>query len=259
MTGLGLPSEMAGCVDSGATKSFAIWTRSTSDMPQLIAHNINKGARPSPVQLPMGRMGKVTLDDSGSAAMSDPFTYDSSNIDQFKSIFRLSVDSAGARAPDSTFFGGLLQVEVVMQVQSQDQSGRQEEALHILALEDVTKTFPGVKALSEVSLRLYPGQVTALIGENGAGKSTVVKILTGIYQPNAGKIVMDGQPVQFPATRRPQAPASQPFIGKRFCLTSCLCREHISWSRAARKVRPHRLGRDGTSVEKDFGFHRCGY
>ena len=88
-----------------------------------------------------------------------------------------------------------------MQVQSQDQSGRQEEALHILALEDVTKTFPGVKALSEVSLKLYPGQVTALIGENGAGKSTVVKILTGIYQPNAGKIVMDGQPVRFPTAQ----------------------------------------------------------
>ena len=68
----------------------------------------------------------------------------------------------------------------------------------VLALEGVTKTFPGVRALSEVSLRLYPGQVTALVGENGAGKSTVVKILTGIYQPDHGDILVDGDPVRFP-------------------------------------------------------------
>lgn len=72
----------------------------------------------------------------------------------------------------------------------------------VLALDRVTKTFPGVKALSEVSLRLYPGKVTALVGENGAGKSTVVKILTGIYQPDGGAILVDGQPTSFPV---PQA------------------------------------------------------
>jgi len=55
-----------------------------------------------------------------------------------------------------------------------------------------------------VSLALYPGQVTALIGENGAGKSTVVKILTGIYQPDAGTLHVDGRPMRF-AT--PQAAA----------------------------------------------------
>ncbi|MCK0150826.1 sugar ABC transporter ATP-binding protein [Marivita sp. S6314] len=74
----------------------------------------------------------------------------------------------------------------------------------VLALHGITKTFPGVKALSEVSLSLYPGQVTALIGENGAGKSTVVKILTGIYQPNGGDILVDGHPTPFPT---PQAAA----------------------------------------------------
>jgi rhamnose transport system ATP-binding protein len=67
----------------------------------------------------------------------------------------------------------------------------------ILALDAVTKDFPGVRALCEVSLALYPGQVTALIGENGAGKSTVVKVLTGIYQPDGGKILVDGAPVRF--------------------------------------------------------------
>jgi len=67
----------------------------------------------------------------------------------------------------------------------------------VLALDRVTKTFPGVKALAEVSLKLYPGKVTALVGENGAGKSTVVKILTGIYQANGGAILVDGQEQKF--------------------------------------------------------------
>ncbi|WP_300038815.1 sugar ABC transporter ATP-binding protein [uncultured Roseobacter sp.] len=74
----------------------------------------------------------------------------------------------------------------------------------VLALSGITKTFPGVKALSEVSLNLIPGKVTALIGENGAGKSTVVKILTGIYQPDGGDILVNGVPTAFPV---PQAAA----------------------------------------------------
>ena len=71
----------------------------------------------------------------------------------------------------------------------------------VLTLEGITKTFPGVKALSDVALELYPGQVTALVGENGAGKSTIVKVLTGIYQPEAGTIRLDGRTVTFPTAR----------------------------------------------------------
>ena len=67
----------------------------------------------------------------------------------------------------------------------------------VVSMDLITKTFPGVKALDEVKLDLYPGQVTALVGENGAGKSTTVKILTGIYQPNGGTIRIDGQPIKF--------------------------------------------------------------
>ncbi len=70
-------------------------------------------------------------------------------------------------------------------------------AAPVLTLDKITKTFPGVKALDGVCLDLYPGQVTALIGENGAGKSTVVKTLTGIYQPDGGQILLDGHPVPF--------------------------------------------------------------
>ncbi|MEC9404988.1 MAG: ATP-binding cassette domain-containing protein, partial [Pseudomonadota bacterium] len=71
----------------------------------------------------------------------------------------------------------------------------------VLTLSGISKSFPGVKALSEVSLELFPGEVTALVGENGAGKSTIVKILTGIYQPDEGAIAINGTPVSFPTAQ----------------------------------------------------------
>lgn len=67
-----------------------------------------------------------------------------------------------------------------------------------ITLEGISKSFPGVKALSNVALSLYPGQVTALVGENGAGKSTLVKVLTGIYQPDEGTISLGDTPTVFP-------------------------------------------------------------
>ena len=67
----------------------------------------------------------------------------------------------------------------------------------VLRLSGISKSFPGVRALADVQLELFPGQVTALIGENGAGKSTIVKILTGIYQPDGGTIEVDGRAVRF--------------------------------------------------------------
>ena len=66
----------------------------------------------------------------------------------------------------------------------------------VLRLRGISKSFPGVKALQNVQLDLYPGQVTALIGENGAGKSTIVKLLTGIYQPDEGTIEIDGRDIR---------------------------------------------------------------
>ncbi|MEQ5777414.1 sugar ABC transporter ATP-binding protein [Thalassospira sp. NFXS8] len=69
----------------------------------------------------------------------------------------------------------------------------------VLELKNVSKTFPGVKALDGVGLRLFPGQVTALIGENGAGKSTLVKVLTGIYTPDGGEIRVGDTVVEFHA------------------------------------------------------------
>ncbi|TLP44155.1 MULTISPECIES: rhamnose ABC transporter substrate-binding protein [Cohaesibacter] len=90
VTGLGLPSEMAGAIESGASKSFAIWNPiDLGYSATMIAHALANGdatAEPG-AKIPMGRMGTLTLDDDRAGAMSDPFVYDSSNIDAFKSIF----------------------------------------------------------------------------------------------------------------------------------------------------------------------------
>jgi rhamnose transport system ATP-binding protein len=67
----------------------------------------------------------------------------------------------------------------------------------MLKLTGLSKSFPGVRALHDVGFSLHAGEVTALIGENGAGKSTVVKLLTGIYRPDSGSIEVNGQPVNF--------------------------------------------------------------
>jgi rhamnose transport system substrate-binding protein len=90
VTGLGLPSEMAGAVESGATISFAIWNPiDLGYAATMISYNLLKGnatAEPG-ASIPMGRIGEAVLDDNNEAAMSDPFTYDASNIEAFKSIF----------------------------------------------------------------------------------------------------------------------------------------------------------------------------
>ncbi|WP_116134644.1 sugar ABC transporter ATP-binding protein [Tropicimonas sp. IMCC34043] len=65
----------------------------------------------------------------------------------------------------------------------------------VLRLENIVKTFPGVRALDGVSFSVLPGEVHALMGENGAGKSTLMKVIGGIYQPNEGRIFVDEKPV----------------------------------------------------------------
>jgi ribose transport system ATP-binding protein len=66
----------------------------------------------------------------------------------------------------------------------------------LLELRDVSKAFPGVRALDGVSFELRAGEVHALMGENGAGKSTMVKILSGVYRPDHGTILHERQPIQ---------------------------------------------------------------
>ena len=67
----------------------------------------------------------------------------------------------------------------------------------ILEMQNITKVFSGVKANDNVNLKLYKGEIHALLGENGAGKSTLMNILTGIYKPTYGKIFYNGKRVYF--------------------------------------------------------------
>ena len=71
----------------------------------------------------------------------------------------------------------------------------------MLEVRGIDKSFPGVRALGEVDLTLHKSQVLALIGENGAGKSTLMKILAGVQPPDAGEILLDGEPVVIESTR----------------------------------------------------------
>ena len=81
--------------------------------------------------------------------------------------------------------------------QSQPTDSRQP----VLEARKIVKTFGRVVGLDGVDLKLYPGEVLAIIGDNGAGKSTLIKCLTGAYVPDAGDMLLDGEPVTF---KRPQ-------------------------------------------------------
>lgn len=67
----------------------------------------------------------------------------------------------------------------------------------IIEVKDLTKEYPGVRALDSVDLAFEPGEVHGVIGENGAGKSTLMKILSGVEQPTRGEVLLDGKPVQY--------------------------------------------------------------
>ena len=66
----------------------------------------------------------------------------------------------------------------------------------VLVMQDICKSFPGVKALNGAGVRLFPGEVHALMGQNGAGKSTLIKVMTGVESPDSGQILLNGQPIR---------------------------------------------------------------
>jgi ABC-type sugar transport system ATPase subunit len=74
----------------------------------------------------------------------------------------------------------------------------------LLAAREISKSFPGVKALDRVRIDVRRGRLNAVLGENGAGKSTLMNILAGVLQPDEGEIVLEGRPVSFRSPREAQ-------------------------------------------------------
>jgi len=72
----------------------------------------------------------------------------------------------------------------------------------VLEVRGISKSFPGVKALDNVSFAINKGEVVGLIGENGAGKSSLLKVLNGIYQPDKGEVLVNGRPIRIASPRR---------------------------------------------------------
>ena len=105
----------------------------------------------------------------------------------------------------------------------------------VLALSGIHKSFPGVKALTDVSLRLYPGEVHALMGQNGAGKSTLIKVLTGLYQPEAGTITLNGEIIAPRRTEEAQALGIQTVYQEVNLCTNLSVAENICAGRFPRR------------------------
>ena len=71
----------------------------------------------------------------------------------------------------------------------------------LLEARGIYKYFGAVTALQDVDLRLYPGEVLGVVGDNGAGKSTFMKVLSGLHPPSEGTLIFDGNPVRFNSPR----------------------------------------------------------
>ena len=76
---------------------------------------------------------------------------------------------------------------------------------NVLVMEGISKAFPGVQAVDDVSLTLKTGEILCLVGENGAGKSTLMKILTGVDRPDSGRIILDDKEIQAKSPQQAQS------------------------------------------------------
>jgi ABC-type sugar transport system ATPase subunit len=92
---------------------------------------------------------------------------------------------------------------VTLTTEPEERQARSSEP--VMSLKGITKRFGAVQALSGIDLDVYPGEVVALVGDNGAGKSTFVKILAGVYTPDEGEITFDGEHVTIASPAAAQA------------------------------------------------------
>ena len=102
------------------------------------------------------------------------------------------------------------------------------DAEPILAVKNVSKAFGAVQALNRVSLEVYPGQVVALAGDNGAGKSTIIKAISGVFRHDEGEILLDSKAIDFATPTRPAKAGSRPSIRTLRSRTIFDRRKHLS-------------------------------
>lgn len=82
---------------------------------------------------------------------------------------------------------------------------KSSERIPLVQLQDISKRFPGVLAVDDVNLAIYPGEVHVVAGENGAGKSTLMKLLSQVERPTKGTVTLNGQPIYFSGPRYAQS------------------------------------------------------
>ncbi|MDW8060752.1 MAG: sugar ABC transporter ATP-binding protein [Thermomicrobium sp.] len=129
----------------------------------------------------------------------------------------------------------------------------------VLEARDISKRFPGVVALEGVTLRVYPGEIHAVVGENGAGKSTLMKILSGVHQPDEGELLLDGRPVRFADPRQALAHGIGIIYQELSVVDTLSVGENIFLGRLPQRVGVpgvvdwHRLWRDAAQVLERVG------
>ena len=105
----------------------------------------------------------------------------------------------------------------------------------VVEMQDISITFPGVKALQDVSLQLFPGEVHSVMGENGAGKSTLIKALTGVYAIDTGTITVAGAEVSFNGPAQAQAAGIATVYQEVNLVTNLSVAENIMLGREPRR------------------------
>ena len=108
---------------------------------------------------------------------------------------------------------------------------------NILSMEGISKTFPGVQALDDVSLSLKKGEILCLVGENGAGKSTLMKVLTGVDKPDSGRIILDGKEIQTKSPQHAQSLGISTVYQEVNLCTNLTVAENILLGREPQKMR----------------------
>jgi rhamnose transport system ATP-binding protein len=125
------------------------------------------------------------------------------------------------------------------------------EAEYVLELKGITKVFPGVKALDDVYFKLKPGEIHALMGENGAGKSTFIKVITGVHRPEEGEVLLNGAKVEFHHPTDAQRAGIAAIYQHVTCYPDLSVTENIFMGHE--KVRKGTMGIDWKQMNKEAG------